>query len=103
MERRDTRDIRRIKTEARELKKRSDIIRDQLKSEISKELEELKRKAREHYGNAKLKAIEMKDKSGQYIRENPHKSVITAAAIGVAVGAVLTGILKGNKNKNYKE
>lgn len=84
--------------ETRDIKNKSDELKNEIRKEVSKELSQWEKTAAQKYQQAKVKAAEVKEKSEKYICENPGKSVTAAAALGVAIGAAVTGLIR-RRNK----
>ena len=60
---------------------------------IMDKAEDVRDSGQERVTNIKEKATMMKDDVDGYIKENPEKSVLIAAGIGVAVGAVIAAAM----------
>jgi len=60
--------------------------------------ESIKKSGEKEIAHLKEKAVEVKKKVDGYIKENPEKAVLIAAATGAVVGAAVTAVLKKKHN-----
>ena len=57
---------------------------------VGHKLDEIATDAQELYGRGRERAVEWKDNVSQYVQDRPMKSVLIAAGVGLALGALLT-------------
>jgi len=65
---------------------------------IMDKAQSMKESGMEQMAGLKEKGIEMKENVDGYIRKNPEKSVLIAAGIGVAIGALFAAAFMRRKN-----
>ena len=64
--------------------------------------ERIKESGKEAIDSMKVKGMKMKKNVDGYIKENPEKAVLIAAATGAVVGAVITAVIKKNSRNEEK-
>jgi ElaB/YqjD/DUF883 family membrane-anchored ribosome-binding protein len=74
-----------------------DKIRNMTHENVDKimdKAESMKASTKAAMEDARDKAAEIKDNIDEYIRENPEKSVLIAAGIGLALGALIATVMR---------
>ena len=57
---------------------------------VSHKIDDIATEAQELYGRGRERAVVWKDNVSQYVQDRPMKSVLIAAGVGLALGAILT-------------
>ena len=57
---------------------------------VGHKIDDIATEAQELYGRGRERAVVWKDNVSQYVQDRPMKSVLIAAGVGLALGAILT-------------
>lgn len=76
---------------------RDRITKEDLKREVGRLVDEAQTKVKDQYENVKESAKQAREKTDEYIKDNPEKSVLAGAGLGFVLGIVVAWLFSRKK------
>jgi ElaB/YqjD/DUF883 family membrane-anchored ribosome-binding protein len=77
-----------VRQAAEDLRSAAEMKAQELRHAAELKAQELRGRAEQAYGDARERAISLRDETEKYVRENPMKAVMTALGVGFLAGLI---------------